>query len=97
VYYYGTMPIPGREGVFDTLMGTYNVIDSRFLFDPANGELAAVEFIPSADDDSCEIRFGDYREVDGRKLPHRMEVRNGDQLFGVITLKSVSFTTSEAE
>jgi hypothetical protein len=96
VYYYGTLPLPEREGVFDTLSGTYNVIDSRFLFDPSSGEVVAVEFIPSADSDSCEVRFGDYRDVDGRKLPHRMEVKNGDRLFGVITIKSISFS-SQAE
>jgi hypothetical protein len=93
VYYYGTIPIPGRDGQFDMLLGTYNVIDSRFLFDPSTGEMAAVEFLPSDDSDPCEVRFADYREVDGRKLPHRIEVRSGDQLFGVINLKKVSLTS----
>ncbi|MEQ8791185.1 MAG: trypsin-like peptidase domain-containing protein [Pirellulaceae bacterium] len=96
LYYQGTVPLPGRDGRFDSLHGTYNVIESRFLFDPATGELASVEFYPVDHNDPCEVRMSDYREVDGRMAPHRLEVRHGDNLYGTIELKKISFT-SEAE
>jgi serine protease Do len=96
LYYQGTVPLPGRDGLFDSLHGTYNVVESRFLFDPETGELASVEFYPVDHDDPCEVQMSDYREVAGRMLPHRLEVRHGDHLYGVIELKKISFT-SEAE
>jgi S1-C subfamily serine protease len=96
LYYQGTVPLPGRDGLFDSLHGTYNVVESRFLFDPETGELASVEFYPVDHDDPCEVQMSDYREVAGRMMPHRLEVRHGDHLYGVIELKKISFT-SEAE
>ena len=31
--------------------------------------------------------LGDYKPIDGRSLPHRIEVRNGNDLYGVLTVK----------
>jgi S1-C subfamily serine protease len=36
------------------------------------------------DRDPCEVYFYDYRDVDGRKLPHRIEVRHRDKLYAVL-------------
>ena len=31
------------------------------------------------DEDPCEVYLSDYQAVDGRQLPHRIEVRYGDK------------------
>ena len=35
--------------------------------------------------DPCEVFFSDYKDVDGRKLPGRIEVRHGDKRYAVLT------------
>jgi serine protease Do len=90
VSYEGTMPIAGpdvsRPGLFDALSASQDGIECRFLFDPADGTLAAMEMYPQVDTDPCELYFLDYREFDGHWLPGRIEVRHGDgysYTFGV--------------
>ena len=42
----------------------------------------------SKDEEACELYFADYRPVEGRSLPHRIEVRTGDKRYAVLTVKS---------
>ena len=86
VDYYGTAPLPGREGLVDVLVGSHKGVECRFYFDPANGNLLALEMFPDDDSDPCEVYFADYREKDGRVLPGRMEVRYGNDPFAVFKL-----------
>ena len=82
VFYLGTAPMPGRKPLVDVLVGTHNVVQVNFQFDPTNGQLLGLEYYPSKDTDPCELLFGDYHEVEGLMLPHRIEVRFGDHLYG---------------
>jgi S1-C subfamily serine protease len=38
------------------------------------------------DRDPCEVYFHDYKDVGGRKLPHRIEVRFRDKRYAVLTV-----------
>jgi len=40
------------------------------------------------DDDPCEVYLSDYKQVDGRLLPHRIEVRYGNDRYASLTVKS---------
>jgi S1-C subfamily serine protease len=97
VYYYGTAPSEAIGGQADVLIGTRNVAELRLTFDPKSGNLAEVEMVADPTDDGCEIVFSDYREIDGRLFPHRLEVRHGDQLFGQIEWKTVELTPGASE
>jgi hypothetical protein len=83
--YRGTAPLPGREGLFDVLVGTAEGVDCLFYFD-AGGMLVALEMYPENDTDPCEIYFNDYQEQEGRHFPRHLEVRFGDRVFGVFEL-----------
>jgi S1-C subfamily serine protease len=48
-----------------------------------------VRFAPS--EDPCEIYLSDYRQVDGQPLPHRLEVRYGNDRYGVFTVNRYQF------
>lgn len=91
VYYLGTVPVVDRQGLFDVLIGTHNVVEARFYFDPASGRLAVLELYPDTEVDPCEVYFDDYREIEGRYVPHLLHVRFGDAIFGNIKLDSVDF------
>jgi serine protease Do len=81
VWYLGTAPLPGREGLFDVLVGLFGGVEARFFFDRKTGLIAALEMSPEENADPCELSFFDYRESAGRWLPGRMDVRFGDQAF----------------
>ncbi len=86
VYYLGTAPLPGHNGLVDVLVGSHKGVDCRFYFDPAGGRLLALEMFPDSESDPCEIRFSQYREIGGRELPGLVEVRYGDAPFGAFSL-----------
>jgi S1-C subfamily serine protease len=94
VIYYGTAPDAAVEGQAEVLTATRNVAEMHLIFEPTSGELAAIEVMTDATDDGCVVRFGDYREVDGRRFPHRIEVRSGDDLYGQIQWKQIELATS---
>jgi serine protease Do len=89
VYYEGTAPLIGRDGLYDVLVAVHDVVETRFFFDPATGQLAAVEMFPDAGVDPCEVSFDDYRELDGRHWPHRLQVRHGDRIFLDLRLQQI--------
>jgi len=95
VYYLGSAPMLGREELVDVLVATHDVVESRFMFDPASGRLLGMEFYPERDVDPCEVYFSEYREVDGRMVPHRLTVLFGDEVFGVIDLKKLTLPEGE--
>jgi serine protease Do len=72
----------------DVLNTEHAAVVGKWFFAPADGKLLGGEVAVSKEDDPCEVYFGDYRAVDGRQLPHRIEVRNGNEAFGVVTVKS---------
>ena len=87
VYYLGTVPLAGHEGLVDVLVGIHGGAECRFLFDPAEGSLLAMEMSPEEHVDPCEVSFHDYRQVDGRRVPGRMEVRHGDEAYATFPVE----------
>ena len=86
-YYLGTLPLIDHDGLFDVLVGTHNVVEAQFAFDPQSGQLVALEMFPETNTDPCEIYFSDYRPVGDRVLPHRMTVRVGDNVYGELVIE----------
>lgn len=93
LYYLGTVPVVGRKGLYDVLVGTRDAIECHFLFDPQTGEMVGLEMWGDSTDDPCEVYFSEYREVDGRRLPHRLVVLHGDDVFGVLQVEKWALAT----
>ena len=89
VYYLGTTPVVDHPGLYDVLVATHNVVESRFLFDPQSGRLIGLEMFPDNDADPCEVYFHDYRPVGTRQVPHKLLVRHGDNIVAELQLESV--------
>jgi len=89
VFYYGTAPLYGHEGLVDVLIGSHKGVECRFYFDPAEGRLLALEMFADEEADPCEIYFSDYRNVDGRNWPGRIDVRYGDDAFAAFKINEV--------
>jgi hypothetical protein len=56
--------------------------------DDSRGRLLGFEVTPDRDEDPCEVYLADYRDVDGRQLPHRIEVRYGDKTYAVLNVNT---------
>jgi len=97
VVYLGTMPLVGHDGLVDVLIAEHEEAECHFLFDPDEGHLLAVEFFSDPDEDPCEVHFSEFRQVNGRWLPGRMEVRFGDAPYGIFKLDEFAFEKSEDE
>ncbi|MGE3807315.1 MAG: S1C family serine protease [Gemmataceae bacterium] len=61
----------------------------QWHFDLKDQKLIGFEAWITPNADPCEVYASDYREVDGRLFPHRLEVVNGDNVYATITLKSI--------
>jgi S1-C subfamily serine protease len=95
VYYYGTAPYPAVAELADVLVGTRNVSETNFAFDPQTGLLAVVEATIDSAEDPLVLRLGDYRDLGGRQFPHLIEVRQGDRLLGIIEWSKAELATAE--
>jgi serine protease Do len=99
VYYLGTAPLAGRDGLVDVVVGSHKGVDCRFYFDPADGRLLAMEMFPDNESDPCEIAFSGYDAIGGHDMPALIAVRYGDQPFGAFSVHHFSIekkeTTSE--
>lgn len=101
LYYLGTLPVLAADneylpGVYDTLVGTNGPIEMRFMFSQANGQLVSVEMYPLLGSDPCEIQFSDYRPAGDQMMPHTLQVRHGDRIYGTIRVKSYELASQPA-
>jgi hypothetical protein len=60
--------------------------DCKWYFSLKDHTLLGFETFISKDEDPCELYFADYKPVDGRMLPHRIEIRHKDKRYGVFTV-----------
>jgi S1-C subfamily serine protease len=97
VTYYGTAPHPAIDGQAEILTASRNVAEMHLAFDPTSGRLIALDMIADPTDDGCELRFDDYRDIGGRLLPHRLEIRRGDDLFAQIQWQQLDLASSPQE
>jgi hypothetical protein len=80
----------------DCLSATFGGGDMRFYFNPATGDLAGLEMQASDDQDPCTILFSDFRQIDGRFLPHHWIVRHGDDVYADLTITAWERTSAPA-
>ena len=95
VYYFGTLPWPDEQQLADCLVGMHGGVETRFYFDPVEGDLVGIEMQAADDEDPCEIYFSDFRPVDGRRLPHRWVVRHGDEQFADLRITTYEWPATQ--
>jgi serine protease Do len=72
----------------EVLVTEHAAVPAKWYFARDDQRLLGFEVTASKDQDPCEVYLGDYRTVDGRSLAHRLEVRHGNESFGVLHIKS---------
>ena len=56
-----------------------------------------MEMYPDIGVDPCELSFREYKDVDVRELPFEIEVRYGDQTYGILQLDDYQLTAKVKE
>jgi S1-C subfamily serine protease len=72
--------------VANTRIGGYFLV--KLFFSTVDQKLLAMEVRLSENEDPCEVYFSDYRAVDGRQLPQRMQVVYGNGSYGTFNFKN---------
>jgi hypothetical protein len=70
----------------EVLLTEHAAVPVKWYFARTDQALLGFEMAVAKDEDPCEVYLSDYRPEGGRSLPHRIEVRYGDQQFGVFTV-----------
>jgi S1-C subfamily serine protease len=96
VHYFGTLPWPNDQHLPDCLVGIQGGVETRFYFDPMEGDLVGIEMQAAEDRDPCEIYFSDFRPVDGRRLPHHWVIQHGDEQFANLRISEYEFQNAAA-
>jgi S1-C subfamily serine protease len=60
---------------------------TKWYFTPTDQKLIGFEVRLQDNEDPCEVYLADYRPVEGRMLPHRMQVLYSDGHYGTFTLE----------
>jgi hypothetical protein len=47
-----------------------------------------------SDADPCELRLSDYRELAGRQVPHKVEVRQGADVVAVLEWSQIELSAA---
>ena len=69
----------------DVIRANYAGIEGKWYFDRKDSKLIAAEVQVLRDEDPCELYFSDYKAVDGRTLPHRIDIRWGEKNYGMLS------------
>ncbi len=60
--------------------------ECKWFYSKQDHTLLGVESYITKDEDPCEVFFSDYKPVDGKQLPHRIEVRYKDKRYAALTI-----------
>ncbi|MCI0459154.1 MAG: trypsin-like peptidase domain-containing protein [Gemmataceae bacterium] len=77
----------------DVLNTRYGPYQAKWFFNQSDQMLRAVEMRLEDNEDPCEIYFSDYRAVDGRMLPHRLQVHHAGRHYA--TFEFTTFRTGK--
>jgi serine protease Do len=78
----------------EVLTTEHAAIPAKWYFALGDKKLLGAEVMVLKEEDPCEVYFSDYQPVDGRALPHRLEVRYGNDRFGIFRIKSYRFASA---
>jgi S1-C subfamily serine protease len=88
----GKMPGGQRGQRVDTevLNTEFGPFFAKWFFSMKDGKVLGCELRVDENEDPCEVYFSDYRQTDGRWLPHRIQVLHSDSHFGTLAVRNYS-------
>jgi S1-C subfamily serine protease len=78
----------------EVLASEHAAVPAKWYFSRADQALLGFEVTTGPEDDPCEVYLADNKKVDGRLLPHRIEVRYGNDVYGVFTVNTYQLSAA---
>ena len=76
----------------EVLNTSAGIFKAKWFFAKDDAKLLGFELRQQdLNEDPCEVYFSDYKAVDGRQLPHRIQVYYRDVHYGTFTVTSYKF------
>jgi hypothetical protein len=69
------------------LQTEHAAVRGQWFYTLDDARLLGFDVTLTKDEDPCEVYLSDYKPIDGRSLPHRIDVRYGNDIYGSITVK----------
>jgi S1-C subfamily serine protease len=76
----------------EVLNTEHAAIPAKWYFSPQDQSLLGFEVWVAHEEDPCEVYLSDYRKIDGRLLPHRIDVHYGNGRFGTLRVNAYQLT-----
>jgi serine protease Do len=83
--------LPSRRLEAEVINSRHGPFLTKWFFDTSDQKLLGFELRLNENEDPCEIYLSDYRSVDGRLLPHRLQVQYGDGHYGTFDFSAFTF------
>ncbi len=83
-----------QNGQADVLIGVYDVVEARFLFDQQSHQLSAMEVHADIGGDPTELHFSDYQVHDDLTVPSEIRVVSGNRVLKTIKIEQIEFITN---
>jgi S1-C subfamily serine protease len=72
-------------------------VSAKWYFSTGDHSMLGFEVTADKEDDPCEIYLSDYKKVDGRDLPHKIEVWYGNKRYANLIIPADGFKLSAAK
>ncbi|MDA1013241.1 MAG: trypsin-like peptidase domain-containing protein [Planctomycetota bacterium] len=89
IYYLGSEPLDGTGEVVDVVITVEGATQCRWYFSKDKPALVGFDTQVLEDSDDCEVRFQEFKEFEGRKLPSLFLVRSAGRDFLTFRLENV--------
>lgn len=94
-HYFGSEPLDGRGELVDVIVTTLGAIETRWFFSRASGLLIGLDSRLYEDAEPCLIRFENWTEFNGRRLPATWLVTSGEKEFATLKVVKTEFTAKK--
>jgi S1-C subfamily serine protease len=92
----GAKPDYAKQRVDCEILVTEHIgAQGKWYFEPKDSKLLGFEIRVDKEDDPCEVYLSDYKDEGGKQLPHKMEVRYGNERYALLDLKGFQFTEAK--
>ena len=92
--YSGSQPLDGRGTMVDVLETKKSSVECRWYFSVNDGALVGFDSSLGEDIDSCEVRFLQFGDFQGRHFPSRFSVRYGTVDYGTFEVQNIDVTAA---
>lgn len=83
-HYFGSEPLDGRGELVDVIVTTLGAVETRWFFSRASGLLLGMDSRLYEDAEPCLIRFENWTDFSGRRLPATWQVTSGEKEFATL-------------